>query len=498
MVKAGPLDGRQRAHVDLISGQLAFVSGRGHYAPQLLLSAARQFEASHATLAGETYLDALTAALYVGRLAGDVSAREVAVAALARRRTGERPVDRLLDGLATTIAEGYARGASLLEQAVDVFRTDSVALPDALRWLWLATHAAHDRWDDHGWEVLCEKHVRLALQAGALAVLPLALSARIGLHLFAGELGLASTLLAEVAAVTAATGSRLPPYGALALAAFRGRESEASVLIDAALEDAHSRGEGMGLTLVQHAQAVLYLGLGRYADALTVAQAAADHRDELAFANWSLVQLIEAAARSGHRDRAAEALDRLGSMARACGTDWALGVEARARALLSEGGTADDAYREAIDRLGRTRMRWELARARLLYGEWLRSEGRHLDAREQLRNAHTALTSMGCEAFAERARRELVESGEIVRARNTETTSDLTAQEAQIAQLAAAGRTNPEIGAELFLSPRTVEWHLRKVFEKLGISSRRALRDALPAFDNVAAGTRGGRARRSS
>jgi DNA-binding CsgD family transcriptional regulator len=479
IAQTGPLDDLQRARVDLIRGQLAFGSSHGRDAPSLLLSAARQFATLDPARAGETYLDALAAALFVGRLAGEVSLREVAVAAQGATRSSTRPPDLLLRGLGATIADGYAVGAPLLEQAVAAFRAGSVSPAEAVRWLWLATHAAHDRWDDEGWGVLCEQHLRLARAAGALAVLPLALSARIGLHLFAGELQVAASLLSEVAAVTAATGSQLPPYAALALAAFRGREDEASVLIDGALDDVRRRGDGMGLTLIQHAQAVLYNGLGRYDEAMSAAEQGASHLEELAFANWSLVQLVEAAVRAGQRSRAADALNRLRPIVSACGTEWALGVEARARALLSEGTNADNAYREAIERLRRTHLGWELARAKLLYGEWLRREGRRVDARDQLRTALAAFSVMGAEAYAERARRELAATGATMRTRTVEATTELTPQEGQIARLAVAGRTNVEIGAELFLSPRTVEWHLRKVFAKLGVSSRRHLGQAL-------------------
>jgi DNA-binding CsgD family transcriptional regulator len=241
------------------------------------------------------------------------------------------------------------------------------------------------------------------------------------------------------------------------------------------------RGEGIGITVTEWATAVLGNGLGRYDEALAAAERASRYSGGLGLAAWSLVELIEAAARTGQPERAAEALGRLAESTRAAGTDWALGLEARSRALLSGGEIAERLYREAIQRLGRTRVRAELARAHLLYGEWLRRQHRRVDARKQLRLGYEMLTAMGIEGFAERARRELLATGETVRKRTVETVTELTEQEAEIARLAADGQTNPEIAAKLFLSPRTVEWHLRKVFAKLGIRSRKELREALPA-----------------
>jgi DNA-binding CsgD family transcriptional regulator/tetratricopeptide (TPR) repeat protein len=480
VARTGPLDELQQARADLLRAQLAFASSHGRDAPPMLLAAARRLEPLDPGLARDTRLDALAAALFVGRLDGGTGLPEVAAAARTAPSASARPPDLLLEGLATVIADGYPAGAPRLRRAVEAFRTEDLPAPEALRWLWLATHAAHDLWDDEGWEELCARHLRLARQAGALHVLPIALSSRIGLHLFAGELALAASLVDEVAAVARGTGSRLPPYGAAALAAWRGREAEATELIEPILDEVTSRGEGMGLTLLQHARAVLYNGLGRYQEAMIAAEQGAAHPQELAFSVWSLVQLVEAAVRTGQDDRAVQALKALTRTTRPSGTQWALGIEARSRALVTRGDTADRSYREAIDRLGHTGLRMELARARLLYGEWLRRERRRVDAREQLRAAHGAFTAMGAEAFAERARRELLATGETVRTRRMETADELTAQEAQIARLAVAGRTNPEIGAELFLSARTVEWHLRKVFTKLGVTSRKQLRSALP------------------
>jgi DNA-binding CsgD family transcriptional regulator len=303
-------------------------------------------------------------------------------------------------------------------------------------------------------------------------------------HVFAGELEAAASLVGELEAVTEATGMALAPYAALVLAAWRGREQEVSDLIETRLGDVVARGETLGVLLAQWARAVLANGLGRYDEAVRAAQEAAEHPHDPAPAHWALSELVEAAARSDRPELAIDAFVRLEAVTRAGGTDWALGIQARARALVSDADAAEDFYCEAIERLGRTRLRGELARTRLVYGEWLRREQRRVDAREQLRAAHELLAGIGADAFAERARRELLATGESVRKRAPDTRDSLTPQEAQIACLAADGQTNPEIGARLFISPRTVEYHLRKVFPKLDITSRKELRKALTEFPN--------------
>ena len=310
--------------------------------------------------------------------------------------------------------------------------------------------------------------------------MPLAVRSRILLHAHSGELEAGAALIAEARAVAGATGSQLGPYGALGIAAWRGREAEASELIQATMDGVTSRGEGRGVTS-QYSAAVLYNGLGHYDQALAAAELVCQY-DDVGVLGWSLAELVEAAVRSGQPARASDALQRLSETTRASGTDWALGTEARSRALLSEGETAENCYREAIERLGRTRMRPALARAHLLYGEWLRREGRRRDARAQLRTAYDMFSAMGAEAFAERARRELLATGDTVRKRTAGTVSELTAQEAHIARLAVDGRTNMEIGAQLYLSVRTVEWHLGKVYTKLGVGSRRELPRALASL----------------
>ncbi len=421
--------------------------------------------------------------MFVGRLAGDVGVLEVARAARAAPPAPQPPraLDLLLDGLAVLITEGYAAGTPMLERARSAFSGVEISREEEIRWGWLASNTAAFLWDDEAWHLLATRHVQLARDAGALSVLLHALSFRIGLHHYAGEMAVASSLIEEVAAVTEATGSRLAPYGAVAFAAWQGREADASELIDTTMKEVVSRGEGRGLSFIEWASALLYNGLGRYEDAMASAAPASEHPHELSFSTRALPELIEAATRSGNTERAADALQRLSETTRASGTDWALGIEARSRALLAENEAADELYRDAIDRLGRTRVRVELARAHLLYGEWLRRENRRLDAREQLHRAADLFNRMGTEAFAERARRELLATGETLGKRTVDTRDTLTAQEAQIARLAGEGLSNAEIGSRLFISPRTVEYHLSKTFTKLEISSRHQLHRVLPS-----------------
>ena len=479
--EVGPVDELHRARVDLLRGQIAFVYRPGREAPPLLLKAAKRLEPLDIVLARETYLDAFTAALIVGRLSRGADMVEVATAVRSAptSSTPLRAPDLLLDGLARLITEGRTAGTPVLKQALDAFRTQELSTEEELRWLWLAGRVAHDLWDDEGWHVLCSRHVQLARQVGALALLPIALRSRIFVHSLAGELDEGMALTEEVKGVTDATGSELAAYGAVALAAWRGDEAETSRLIETTLDDVVSRGEGMGVAISEFLAALLYNGLGRYAEALASAERACEYND-LAVTAWALTELVEAASRSNRREVGTAALRRLSESTQASGTDWALGIEARSHALLSEDNAAERYYQEAIERLSRTRVRVELARSHLLYGEWLRRTGRRVDAREQLRTAHEIFTHMGVSGFAERTRRELLATGETVRKRTDDTRHELTAQEEQIARLASEGRTNPEIGAELFISSRTVEWHLRKVYPKLGISSRRQLRGALP------------------
>ena len=477
----GPLEELQRARLARLRARIEFARKRGSDAPPLLLDAAKRLDRLDGGLARETYLEALGAGIFAGRLGGNSGVREVAEAARAAPPGPEpaRLTDLLLDGLATRFTEGYVAALPPLRRALHAFRRDvDCSEDDITRWLWLAWLVAGDLWDDETWHELATRAVRLAREAGALTVLPVALQYRAAVHVHAGEFAAASALIEEAYAITAATGNAPLSYTSLVLAAWRGEEARAFTLIEAGVQAATARGEGRMIGLAEYGTAVLLNGLGRYEAAVAAAQRACEH-DDLGFFGWGLIELVEAAARSSATDVATGALRRLEERTRAVDTDWSLGSKARSRALLSDGQAADALYREAIDRLGRSRLVVHLARAHLVYGEWLRRENRRVDARAQLRIAYEMLSRIGADAFAERARRELVATGETVRRRVTETRAELTAQEAQVARLAADGHTNPEIGSQLFISPRTAEYHLHKVFDKLSVRSRRALRDVL-------------------
>jgi DNA-binding CsgD family transcriptional regulator len=486
-VEAGPLDQLQRARAGLLRGQIAFAASRSTDASFLLLKAAREFEPLDVRLARETYLEALSVALFTARPAGGDDLLEVAGAARAAPPAPQlaRAPDLLLDGMALLITEGYRAGAPIAKRAVSAFRGADVTTEEGLRWLWLACTAARLVWDYESWDALSARLIKLAREAGALMALPVAVSTRAAVHLFAGEFDAAALLIAEVASVTAAIGSSIAPYSALLLTALRGREAEVAELIEAGMKEAQSRGES-GLGLVPSLIAVLYNGLGRYEEALAAAQQASEDQHTVWFLSRAAAELIEAAERSGEPGRAAAALPQLSDAARASGTDWALGIEARSRALVSDGEAAEALYREAIGRLGRTRLLVELGRAHLLYGEWLRRRQRLGDARDQLRSAHQIFDTIGAAAFAKRARIELRAAGGRAYRHTAGTGGTLTAQETLIARLAAGGASNPQIAEQLFLSPATVAYHLRKVFTKLGVSSRGQLTRALPAQQNTA------------
>jgi DNA-binding CsgD family transcriptional regulator len=480
----GPLDEAQRAQADLLRAQIAFASSHGSDAPPLLLKAARRLEPLDQRMARDTYLEALLAALFADHLAGGGGAQEIARAARAAAPPAQpaRAPDLLLDGLALLITEGHPAGAPALRQAVSAFRRAEISTEEELHWMWPATQAARDLWDHESWDALTARQLRLARDIGMRAALPIALNTRAGMHVLAGEFTEAAALIAEAESVVEATGTSIAPYGALGLAVFRGREAEAFALIEAATKDVQRRGEGGGLNFVRWATAVLCNGLGRYEQALAAAQHGSQDAPALwAFACWALVEFIEAATRSGAPGRGADAVAWLSQATRASGTDWALGIEARSRALVSGGENAETCYCEAIDRLGRTRLCVDLGRAHLLYGEWLRRQQRRRDARDQLGRAHDIFDSIGAAAFAQRARTELRASGGHARKRAVQPRDALTAQEALIARLAGAGATNPQIAGQLFISPATVAYHLRKVFTKLGIGSRGELARVLPA-----------------
>jgi DNA-binding CsgD family transcriptional regulator len=477
---SGPSSDLDGARADLLAAQIAFSVNRGSEAPPLLLRAARQLERLDPALARDTCLEALSAAMFAGRLATGVTVRAVAEAVRSAPPASRppRPADLLLDGLVTRFTDGYAAANAPLQRAVQAFLADDLSPEDEIRWLWLACTSAAEMWDDESWYALSARYVTRTREAGALSELPLALSQRSVVLVFAGQLAEVATLVDETQAVGSVTGSHLVPYGALLHAAWRG-DDDIGHLAEESMRKARHRGEGIGVGVIQSALAVTHNSLGRLPDAMTAAAAASAFPDDLVSSYWGLIELIEAAARAGDRDRARTALQTLSVTTTASGTGWALGIEARCRALLACGVEAEHFYREAIDRLAGTRIRTELARAHLLYGVWLRRRQRHHDARAQLRIAHDMFTAMGAEVWACGAARELRSAGESVRRRITDAGADLTAHEAQIARLACDGLSNLEIGARLFLSPRTVEWHLGNVFAKLGITSRRELRRAL-------------------
>jgi DNA-binding CsgD family transcriptional regulator len=476
--QAGALDEFQRARADLLRAQVAFISFRGGDASTLLLEAARRLEPFDLELARDTYLTAWGASLVAAPVAGEGVLLEIcrAVRALPPPSGAPRPLDLLLDGLALLITEGHAAATPTLRRAATAIA--DLPAKDILLWGWIAASASGLLWDIEGMRANAAREVRLLRDAGALAALPSSLANLAIATAWTGDFAAAAALIAETDSVAAATGSHQSPFALLRLRALRGREAEAAAQIASTIELAAAAGQGMASAWAHWANAVLSNGLARYEEAASAARrATADPRNW--WSMWALPELVEAAVRAGEREVARDALGRLAATTRPCDTDFAVGIEARSRALLADGADADNLYREAIGRLGRTRLRPELARAHLLYGEWLRRQNRRVDAREQLRTAHELLAAIGMEAFAARARRELAATGENVRKRAVDARDDLTAQERHIAGLARDGLANPEIGARLFLSPRTVEWHLGNVFTKLGIRSRRDLATAL-------------------
>ena len=488
MAAAGPLDELQQARAGLLRGQLAFASSAGSDAPALLVKAAQQLEPLDAALARQTYLDALAAAMFAGQFAGAGSLHEVARAARSAPPPAgaPRPSDLLLDGLAVLVTEGRARAAPLLRGAARVFAEGEITVEEGLRWGWLATVVAVAVWDEEYWRAIVARLLQSVREAGLLVDLPIWVQSVAITEILRGDFAAAASLIAEAEAIAAVTGSGFARYAGVWLAGLRGAEAEAAPLIEAVITDSRAAGQGLGVQWSQWVSAILYNGLGRYEQARAEAQQAAEQAPELFISLWALAELIEAASRSGQTALAADALGRLAEATSTGQTDWGQGIYARCRALLSDGQDAEGSYREAVERLSRVGFRPELARAHLLYGEWLRREGRRTDARAQLRTAHEMFAVIGMLAFAERARRELLATGETVRKRTAATRDQLTPQEAQIARLARAGLSNQEIGAQLFLSARTVEWHLAKVFTKLEISSRRQLQQALP--DGASAG----------
>ena len=475
--ETGPLDELQRARVNLLRGNVAFALGAATDAPPPLLEAARRLEPLNVELARETYLTAWGAAGMAGQ--GDIILEIwAAVRALPPTSGAPGPLELLLEGMAQLTLEGHAAAAPTLQRAAEALL--EMPVEDALRWGWAAVGASTAVWDDEGMRAISARLVRLVRDAGVLAQLPLHLASLALSTSWTGDLAGVASLIAEAESVAAATGTAFAPFPLMRLRALQGRAVEAAALISETIEHASFGGQGIAATNAYWAAAVLYNGLARYDEAARAARQATSNTFEPWVSAFALPELVEAAVRVGDAQVAREALERLTATTLPSGTDFALGIEARCRALLRSGADADILYREAIERLSRTRLRPELARAHLVYGEWLRREDRRVDAREQLRAAHETLVEIGMDAFAERARNELSATGETVRRRTAHTRDDLTAQERQIARLARDGLSNPEIGARLFLSPRTVEWHLRNVFAKLDIRSRRDLASVLP------------------
>ena len=481
MAQLSPLDDLDRARLERLRAQVTFARRRGADALPPLLEAAKRLDVLDPALARETHLDALGAAIFAGRLAGTDDVRDAAKAALAAPAAAgpARALDLLLDGLAIRFTRGYEAALEPMRRALCAFVDEQGSPEGGLRWLWLAWEVANEVWDDEAWHEVTTRAVRFARDTGALAVLPIALLYRAAVQMGAGDFAAASALVDEATAITDATGNTPLAYVSTVLAAFRGDEAQALSLIHDAIRDAAARGEGRAITVAEYARAVLYNGLGRYGAAQSAAERASE-RDDLGLVGWVLTELVEAATRNGRPNAAIDAFRRLEKRTSPAATTWARGIEAYSRALVSDGETADANYREAIESLSSSHLCHYRARARLLYGEWLRREGRRADAREQLRSAVDLFDRMGAEGFAERSRRELVATGETVRNRRNDARGQLTPQEEQIARLAADGHTNQEIAAQLFLSVRTVEWHLRKIFAKLGINSRRQLLTALP------------------
>jgi DNA-binding CsgD family transcriptional regulator len=483
--EAGPLDQLQAAEVERLRGQIALDQRRGSDAARLLLRGARRLEAVDASLARAAHLDALVAACWASDMGSPVL-REAAEAARTAPLGPDPPraVDLLLDAIALRLTEGYAAAAPALNRALEMVLALDVSSGEAGRWLWLAggritQNVAMELWDFESWHGLGVGQVQFSRKTGALMHLAYALNYLARSHILAGELVAAARLVEEDHVIAEATGNEPIADTAMMLAAWRGQERETSELVEVVSQEAAARGAGRLASLAAYASSVLHNGLQQYAAACDAARRAFEHQP-LGYGSHIVPELAEAAARTGDTKLVQVAVEWLAERTRVTPTEWALGIEAQVRALLSEGEDAERCYRESIERLGRTRVRAQLARAHLLYGEWLRRERRTGQAREQLRTAHQMLEGMGIGAFAERAWRELAAAGEVARKPIVEPAAELTAQEAQVARLARDGLSNPEIGARLFISARTVQYHLGKVFIKLGISSRSQLHRVLP------------------
>ncbi|MUL84271.1 MULTISPECIES: AAA family ATPase [unclassified Mycolicibacterium] len=491
LAELSPLTELQQAQVGRLRAQMEFTRSRGglpgappvRHAAALLLDAAKRLENLDDELARETYIEALAAAMYASRSQPEalVLAAEAAYAAVAGIEAPARPIDFLLIGMATLVTDGLPAAVDHLRTALELW-CEHARRHDgrALHWLALAfpimqESLAGEIWDNDLIDRLATDMIGYARATGALALLPPVIAYQAGVHVLEGEFVTAARLLEEADTIAEAIGHHPMKYHKVELAAWRGDLTEAGDLIEAGRAEGIAKGEGRLLGVTGYVAAVLYNGLGRYEEALAAAQQACEYHD-LGFYGWCLLELTEAGVRVGKRDVAEDAVRRLEAGAGASETDWGLGTLASARALVADGAEADALFNESIERLGRSRVGVQLARTHLRYGEWLRRQKQRASAREHLNTAYEMFTKMGAQAFAERARRELTATGEKVRKQPLASGDELTAQEAQIAQLARDGLTNQEIGAQLFISTHTVEWHLRKVFVKLGLSSRRQLR----------------------
>jgi DNA-binding CsgD family transcriptional regulator len=482
----GGLDAHEQAQAHLLRAQIAYSQNHVGDAPELLLRAAKELEPLDIGLARESYRDAFYAALSAGRLARGAGVREVAEA-IRFAPTGPEPAgtpELLLRGVAALRTEGYAAGAPMLRRALSELRAEETSSLAGFRWLQLASRVAHDVWDDESWYVISSRLIQLARDVGALTVLVHALRTAVVIQVFRGQFANARSLLEEAKTISEAMGVRKHAGSQLLMAAWGGQEARVRELAETNTSQLVERGEGQWLTTLDWATGVLYNGLSRYEEAMIAAERGSQYPQELGLSTWSIIEFVEAAARGGNTDHASDALDRLVEHTRASGTEWALGIQAYTRALASTGETAEGLYVEAIDRLGHTAFSAYAARAHLIYGEWLRREQRRVDARAHLHIAHNQFTRFEMTGFAERALNELRATGERARRRTLDTRDDLTAQERQIALLAREGMSNIDIAARLFLSPHTVAYHLRKVFSKLGISSRRELAAALPRSES--------------
>jgi DNA-binding CsgD family transcriptional regulator len=491
---AGPLTPLQAAEVEHLRGEVAFDQRRVGDAARLLGSAAARLEPLDATAARATHLEAIGAAIWAADLDTPGAMLQAAEAARAAPPAPDPPdtVDVVLDALALRLTEGYEAAAAALAQALGAVLALEPPTRGLGRWLWLTGLRATglialELWDAEAWQALASRQVRVARDSGALVQLQFALNFYARSQLASGELTDVAVLLENERAIAQAMGTPAIGYAEILLPASRGQESLTTQLIERTVQAASARGVGRMVDIATYGKAVLCNGIGRYEAARDAARAAFEHRDHVGFGQFAVGEVAEAASRTGDRALLEAAHEWLSQRTAATRSDWLLGIEARTRALMSEGDAAESAYRDSIAHLERTRLRMERARGHLLYGEWLRRAARRVDAREQLRAAHELFGAIGADGFAERARHELLATGETVRKRTDETRDDLTPQEEHIARLAVAGRSNPEIGAELFISPRTVEWHMKKVFLKLGITSRKGLRDALPARGDAVA-----------